>query len=105
MLATKENVDIAAVNDQYRKAGAGFMITPGIMELPDVCGLIDEVRWFNEFDEDSDPYGEHDFGQLFWHANKVFWKIDYCDAGLEFFEDPNSPDCHRVLTVMLANEY
>ena len=63
---------------------------------------------FDDFTEDNDPYGEHDFGVVEVEGQRVFWKIDYyaddtCTSGSE---DP--ADCtrtYRVMTVMLAEEY
>lgn len=43
--------------------------------------------------------------ELDWFGNKVFWKIDYYDSAFELWADPLSSECHRVLTVMLADEY
>ncbi len=96
---------IAFKNDVFRRQGHHFMVTDEVQYLPDVCGLIDAVQQFNEFGENNDPYGEHDFGQLLWHSKKVFWKIDYYDGALERWEDPLSSKCNRVLTIMLASEY
>ncbi len=104
MLATKES-SIALVNDMFRRAGVGFMLTDGVHYVPDVCGLINAVQMFDEFSESNDPYGEHDFGTIGWHGEKIFWKIDYYDKSLTAWEDPLSVRCSRVLTVMLADEY
>lgn len=49
--------EVALRNDLYRRAGIGFMMTPGAMELPDVCGLICAVQRFDDFNADNDPYG------------------------------------------------
>ena len=104
-MQTENAVEIAKVNDEFRRSGFGILVTPGIQALEDLLGLIDEVRRFNEFTEDNDPYGEHDFGSLEWYGEKVFWKIDYYDQKLEYGGEPLSPDCRRVMTVMLASEY
>lgn len=53
----------------------------------------------------NDPHGEHDFGSLTVAGKKVFWKIDYYQRDLSGWCDPLSPECRRVLTVMLAEEY
>jgi hypothetical protein len=81
------------------------MVTTGIQELPDVDGLLAAIRDFNIFNENNDPHGEHDFGSIIWHGSKVFWKIDYYNRELRVWEDPISENCHRVMTVMLADEY
>lgn len=95
---------IAELNDKFRKVET-MSVTQGIFNLKDVLGLIRAVRSFDNFNEDNDPYGEHDFGSLEWEDNKVFWKIDYYDTAFKMWCDPLSPDCERVLTVMLAEEY
>ena len=82
MIAERVN-EISKLNDTFRQTGSGFMITPGIMELPDVCGLIGAVQRYDEFNQDSDPYGEHDFGKIEWNANDIFWKIDYYDQQMK----------------------
>lgn len=81
------------------------MVTPGIRELGHVANLIKAVRKFDSFTEENDPHGEHDFGSLEWYGVQVFWKMDYYDWALEYGEDPLSPRCKRVLTIMLASEY
>ena len=96
--------EIAKRNDEFRK-GYSFTITRDIQELPDVLEVIEEVRRFKDFSEDNDPYGEHDFGSFDWGCEKIFWKIDYYDEALKGWCDPLSPDCHRVLTIMRADEY
>jgi len=96
---------IAKVNDEFRRVGRNIVVTQGVQPLEDLGGLIDEVRKFDEFDQGNDPYGEHDFGMVYWLGEKVFWKIDYYDQKLEFWHDPLDKDCRRVMTVMLASEY
>ena len=96
---------IAKINDEYRKARQGFMVTPGVSALPNIATVLSAVQVFNEFTEDNDPYGEHDFGSFVCFGEKLFWKIDYYDSALEAWADPLSSDCRRVLTVMLAEEY
>ena len=96
---------IASLNDRFRETGFGVTLTCGVSEVADLAGLMSEVRAFNHFDEGNDPWNEHDFGRIEWKDEKVFWKIDYYDQNLEGWEDPLSPQCHRLMTVMLAEEY
>ena len=96
---------ISSLNDEYRKARQGFMVTRGVSALPNIATVLSMVQDFNEFDLDNDPYGEHDFGSFEVFGKKLFWKIDYYDSNLESWADPLSSECHRVLTVMLADEY
>lgn len=102
---TARATEIAKLNDEYRKNRQGFMVTRGVSALPDIATVIDSVRDYDEFCEDNDPYGEHDFGSFDCFGEKLFWKIDYYDSALESWADPLSSECHRVLTVMLAEEY
>lgn len=96
---------IAKLNDAFRRSGHMVTITEGVQVLDDLSGLLEEVRWFNDFNEDNDPYQEHDFGTVYWQGQKIFWKVDYYDQRLEYGAGPLSKECRRVLTVMLANEY
>jgi hypothetical protein len=96
---------IASLNDEYRKARQGFLLTRGVSTLPDITKVLSMVQDFNEFSEDNDPYGEHDFGSFVCFDEKLFWKIDYYDEALDLWADPLSSECCRVLTVMLAEEY
>ena len=104
-METEQATQVAALNDAFRVTGQGVTITPGVQELPDLFGLLEEVRHFDKWTQDNDPYEEHDFGQIMWGSAKVFWKIDYYDPGLCRWEDPVSPRCTRILTVMLSSEY
>lgn len=81
------------------------MVTRGILGLAELEGLILAVRDFDDFTTDNDPYGEHDFGAIDWQGERTLWKIDYYDQSLTYGEDPLSPECQRVLTVLLASEY
>ncbi len=96
---------IAALNDAFRKSGRGIFITDGVQILPDLIGLVRAVQTFNQFTPDNDPWDEHDFGSILWHEEKTYWKIDYFDAEYQYWCDPLSEECNRVLTIMLASEY
>jgi len=100
-----KSTEIAKINDAYRNARQGFMVTRGVSALPNIAKVLSMVQEFNEFSEDNDPYGEHDFGAFECFGEKLFWKIDYYDSALKSWADPLSNECHRVLTVMLAEEY
>lgn len=96
---------IAALNDRFRGMAVDVMITPGVRDLPQVIELMKVIEQFDMFNEDNDPYGEHDFGSLEWYGEKIFWKIDYYDQRLKYGRDPLEPDCRRIMTIMLASEY
>ena len=95
---------IAALNDEFRKKGT-YVITNGIVGVPNTFALFKAIEEYNNFNEDTDPYGEHDFGSLEWSGSRVFWNIDYYNQAYNGWCDPLSPNCRRVLTVMLAEEY
>lgn len=103
--------DIKTLNDNFRKTftGGQVLLTAGIdsMSLDDKANILSMVRGFNDFTEDNDPYGEHDFGAFDYQGEKILWKIDYYDLDHCFMsEDPANPTItHRVLTIMLASEY
>lgn len=102
---------IARLNDAFRTTfvGGKVVMTAGVAVLPEETRgrLLSAVREFNEFTQDNDPHGEHDFGAFEFLGGSYFWKIDYFDAALEFGSD-NPADAStttRVLTIMLASEY
>ena len=102
---------IAELNDEFRKTGQGgkVSITSGVWQQGAVfvTDVIARVQNFQDFEPGNDPYGEHDFGSFAVAGQKIFWKIDYYDAAMEWgSEDPANPDkTTRVLTIMLADEY
>lgn len=98
---------IAARNDRLRTTGQGgeVFITRGIQATGQVDAILTNIRLYADFGPDNDPYGEHDFGVVEHGGARIFWKIDYYNPTLDGGEDPLSPDCRRVLTVMLAEEY
>jgi hypothetical protein len=80
-----------------------------VRSLPreDEIKLVRLVRNFDDFTNENDPYGEHDFGSVEFKGEKYFWKIDYFDESYEYgSEDPSNPlVTRRVLTLMEASEY
>ena len=102
---------IAALNDRFRQTywGGKVMTTSGVNELSDDtrAAVFAAVMHYDNFTEDNDPYGEHDFGKVVVNGVSCFWKISYYDNRLEYgSEDPANPDITtRVLTIMLTSEY
>lgn len=106
-------VRIRALNDLLRRTftrGGTTVVTSGLLALP--APLVEEaltkVREFDDFNEDNDPYGEHDFLMVtLSNGQKVFAKIDYYDTTKQFLsEDPSDPSkTFRVLTIMRAEDY
>jgi hypothetical protein len=107
----EKTIRTRALNDTFRSTfgGGKIFMTASIQALPPdlVARALDRVRSFNEFTEDNDPHGEHDFGSFEIDAQKFFFKIDYYDCNLEYgSEDPSdSTKTARVLTLMLADDY
>jgi Protein of unknown function (DUF3768) len=111
-IQTKERTErIRDINDGFRRTftGGKVMMTCGVAELPDMvkAKALQLVATFDQFTEDNDPHGEHDFGSFELVNRKFFWKIDYHDRDLRYgSEDPSDPErTMRVLTLMLAGEY
>ena len=103
-------------NDRFRKGDHAIpgrhLLTSGIQELAQTSGaelsdVIETVAAFDVFTEDNDPHKEHDFGQFTYRSKNCFWKIDYYNIDLSGgSEDPSDLSrTHRVLTIMLAEEY
>lgn len=103
--------EIASLNDAFRANPTlgTFVLTAGIRaNTPqDIATIINKVRYFKDFSEENNPYGERDFGAFDFKGNKVFWKIDYYDHNFEYASlDAANPEVtNRVLTIMYADEY
>ena len=102
---------ICALNDDARRSlsGGTVFFTRGICALPiyEQAFIRDRVCAFDDFTEDNDPWGEHDFGSFEHNGRTIFWKIDCYDRDL-CCGSPNPADpavTRRVLTIMLAEEY
>lgn len=102
---------IRHLNDQLRTQGHRGMIvcTKGILNLEtDVIAAIgDVVRSFDGFNEDNDPYGEHDCAMVSIDDREIMFKIDYFDLTLSH-HSPDASDpavTKRIMTIMLAEEY
>ncbi len=104
-METEQASRVSEVNDRFRATGQGVTITSGVQALENLYGLLQEVREYDNWGENNDPYGEHDFGKFMWNGKKIFWKIDYYNPGLCYWGDPLEPGTQRIMTVMLASEY
>jgi hypothetical protein len=106
------NQRIRELNDRFRTTGQGrgsVMLTSGIQDKGGefAVAAVIAVREFDDFSDDNNPWGEHDFGAIELEGEKVFFKLDYYDLSLQQgSENPANEGCtHRVLTIMLASEY
>ena len=102
---------IRALNDAFRKSfrGGRVMMTAGVAALEATVrnAVVEKIRSFDAFDDDNDPWGEHDFVSVELDGQTYFAKIDYYDRKLEAHsEDAADPEktC-RVMTIMLAEEH
>jgi hypothetical protein len=102
---------IRTLNDAFRTSltGGSVMVTRAVAALGTEVQreILTALRHYAEFDADNDPYGEHDFGRITAQGHEILFKIDYYDQDL-VRHSPDSPDpavTHRVLTVMLAEDY
>lgn len=108
MLNTNE---IALQNDNFRKylSQGTLVLTQGIRSNTpdDLKEIIIKVRTFDTFDENNDPYNEHDFGAFDYKGKRIFWKIDYYDQEFLYLSpDVSNPRVtNKVLTIMYAEEY
>jgi hypothetical protein len=111
---TTGNTDaIRALNDQLRQNlspnDGTALITPGVAALGDdvVARIFKTIAVYDDFCNANDPYEEHDFGALDVDGHTIFFKIDYYDPTLSCHSpDPADPSLtHRVITIMLAEEY
>ncbi|CVI17469.1 conserved hypothetical protein [Agrobacterium fabacearum CFBP 5771] len=110
-MTSSHTIRIRELNDVFRTTWltGTVLLTSGIQSLPDTTQsrIAGSVQGFDAFTADNDPHGEHDFGAVTVEGHKVFWKIDYYDATLQYgSEAPENPAVtKRVLTIMLAEEY
>jgi len=105
-----KTLKIQQLNDQFRRrVGPDWYMSQGVAGLSHEkkLQLLALVINFNLFNEDNDPYGEHDFGQVKLDNVKYFWKISYYDKNLEYgSSEPSDPAVtRRVLNIMEASEY
>ena len=109
--ATAARERVRALNDRLRQHGVGgtTLVTPGVRALgPDaIAAILAAVTGFSTFDDDNDPYGEHNCAVLTVGTERVIWKIDYYDRSLSGHSpEPTDPAVTtRVLTIMLAKDY
>jgi hypothetical protein len=86
---------IQTLNDCARTTlqGCRVMIRVGVQVLEHIEDTLRNVREFNDFTEDNDPYGEHDFTSFQHLGDWIFWKFDYYDETLTgASDDPADPN-------------
>lgn len=105
-------ISIAELNDSFRQKNLGLgkvVLTMGVnaLSIEQQSALLEMVRSFNNFNEDNDPYDEHDYGSVEFEGEQYLWKIDYYDVNYLFgSDDPgDSLKTRRVMTIMQSSEY
>jgi len=72
----RRRAEIQRLNDEFRSTF--FMgevcITQGALAFRGVHEVLDLVRNYTDFNEQNDPYGEHDFGAISFRGAGFFWK-------------------------------
>jgi hypothetical protein len=105
---------IAVLNDRLRCQGdktlGEYKMTVGVSALSKekLTHLLELIRNFDQFNEDNDPYGEHDLGKVSLDNEEYYFKIDYYNRAKPNFgsEDPADPKkTKRVMTIMRTDEY
>ena len=77
---------IRALNDAFRKTfrGGRVMMTAGVAALPAKTqqAVFQKIQAFDAFDDENDPWGEHDLVGVEHEGQTFFAKIDYYDRDL-----------------------
>jgi hypothetical protein len=78
---------IAFLNDGLRRtfARGRVVMTAGVAVLPEdaLMRVLERVRHFDEFTNENDPHGEHDFGSFDVAGVTYFLKVDYYSPDME----------------------
>src|SRR6516162_10192299 len=79
---------IRALNDELCTTGSGgkMYLTPGLIEkgADFIAKVTAAVRDFDAFDNNNDPWQEHDCAVLDVDGEPVMFKIDYYDENMEY---------------------
>jgi hypothetical protein len=118
LLEHDTSLQIRALNDAFRKEFASvvpavmhnkLVFTSGVAAYGDdfIERALKAVREFPAFNEENDPYDEHDTGSFELDGVNLLWKIDCYDRLLDGrSRDPaDAAVTRRVLTILLAEEY
>jgi len=103
--------EIRSLNDQLRRSQVGgkVMLSAGLVALfeKDLAAVVELVRAFDDFSEDNDPYGEHDFGAFEYQGQTINWKIDYHALDIQHgSENPaNAAITKRVFSIRKEKQF
>jgi hypothetical protein len=108
---TTKTEAIRTLDDELRQnltTGTALM-TAGVAALgaEAVARIVKTIAVYDDFCHANDPYEEHDFGSFEVDGHTIFFEIAYYDPTLSCHsDDPADPSLtHRVITIMLAEEY
>ena len=109
---TKERIaEIRRLNDLFRTTfrGGEIVLTASVAELPDMvkAAALQMVADFKDFNEENDPFEEHDYGSFDHCDREVWFKLDYYNLAMDAAsEDPADPAKTKlVLTIGLACDW
>lgn len=117
MIDGRAKPTIAQLNDELRQfhRGGKIVVSAGLDAAANegekpfgLEAVIMAVAAFNDFNEDNDPYGEHDNAIVDVEGfGKVMFKIDYYSPDYKWgSEDPSDPkQTARVMTIMKPEDY
>ena len=75
----------------------------------EMMDIMKAVRTYNDWCEEKDPYGEHDYGSFEMNGETYIWKIEYYDPSYTYgvYESVrnNTKECKRLLTILPADQY
>lgn len=119
--------EIATLNDAVRKSLVNLEVKNSLSlincrfeivmtanlqnTIENKVGLLKAVAEFNHFNEQNDPYGEHDCFRFKFEDEWIIAKFDYYAPDMEHGSEHGSEDASdltktiRVLTIMLAIDY
>ena len=102
---------IRDLNDQLRQtfSGGTVLLSRGIRSKSpkELYDILEGVKNFNDFNQSNNVYAENDFGSFKCHGDTIFFKIDYYNNDDTYLSpDPSNPaHTHRVMTILLSDEY
>lgn len=112
------NPKIADLNDRLRKSydqSIGVIVfcptvSSMVLEKPELqLAIVRACAQFDDFNEENDPYGEHDFGTFSLDDNHFNFKIDYYARDSNYSYGSESPESieetQRILTIMDRSNY
>lgn len=102
--------DLRAINDHARRTfiGCAIEISPAVEALPlkQRAVVLKMVRDFDEFDDEGNPFQEHDFGAFDFNGQRYGFRFEYFDPSMcRGASDPTDIELtRRVLTVHRSDE-